>query len=31
VVHDAAAKKADEAGMMVVVNRCPMIEFAGGF
>jgi predicted CoA-binding protein len=31
VIHDAAAKKAEEAGMMVVVNRCPMIEFAGGF
>jgi predicted CoA-binding protein len=30
VIHDPAAIKAHDAGLAVVVDRCPMIEFAHG-
>ena len=30
VIHDAAALRAHEAGLAVVVDRCPMIEFPEG-
>jgi hypothetical protein len=27
VVHEEAARKAEQAGLQVVMNRCPKIEF----